>query len=311
MESQFRVSHNLFLAFCFQVSQLKSVSQLLEWLWASKPVKLDLRLVSEKIWLSAEVPKSFEQLLICVVDALLGIELWIDKASRNKRVAAKGGGLQHGNTISFMLRCTDNHIALGEGRIELHFVSFEAPRSDTSLKFLSSFGKYLGQLTVGLADNAHFEIQFLFQQLENHPEEGLGVFVMFPSVGPDYVHHHLVIDLFTIQSGVWKAEREIADPALLLHLLPDLQHIRPLVRLQLQVFGNVLEEGITQGGRVEQNQVSCQAGCDLVVPEKKKSLESIATTFCHLPVLEVPLLCFPDWVIKLALVKVDHLKPVH
>ena len=314
MESQFRVSHNLFLAlsldeFCSQVSQLKSVSQLLEWLRTSKPVKLDLRLVSKKIWLSAEVPKSFEQLLICVVDALLGIELWIDKAPRNKRVAAKGGGLQHGNTISFMLRCTDNHIALGEGRIELHFVSFEAPRSDTSLKFLSGFRKYLGQLTVGLADNAHFEIQFLFQQLENHPEEGLGVFVMFPSVGPDYVHHQLVMDLLTIQSGVWKTEREIADPALLLHLLPDGQHIRPLVRLQLQVFGNVLEEGITQGGRVEQNQVSCQAGCDLVVPEKKKSLESIA--LCHLPVLEVPLLCFPYWVIKLALVKVNHLKPAH
>ena len=77
------------------------------------------------------------------------------------------------------------------------------------------------------------------------------------------------------------------------------------------MFGNVLEEGITQGGRVEQNQVSCQAGCDLVVPEKKTSLESIATTFCHLPVLEVPLLCFPDWVIKLALVKVNHLKPAH
>ena len=75
---------------------MKSVSQLLEWLWASKPVKLDLRLVSEKIWLSAEVPKSFEQLLICVVDALLGIELGIYKASRNKRVAAKGGGLQLG-----------------------------------------------------------------------------------------------------------------------------------------------------------------------------------------------------------------------
>ena len=187
------VSHNLCCwingsASVSRCSKLESVSQLMKWLRSSKPVKLDQRLVLEKTRSFAEVTESFEQLLICVIDALLRIELWINKASGNKRVTSKSSGLQHGNSIGLMLSCADHHIALGEGRMKLVLVSFESPGSNPPLKFLFGFRKYLGQLAICLTNNTHFKLQFLLQQFENYVEEGFRVLVMLPSVRPDYVH---------------------------------------------------------------------------------------------------------------------------
>ena len=105
-----------------------------------------------------------------------------------------------------------------------------------------------------------------------------------------------------------KTQGEVADPALLLHLFPDLENVWPLIGLQLQVLPNVIQESGPQGDRVEQSQISCQACCDLVIPveEYHENLWS-GIIIISLPILEIPRLLLPHRVIKLTFVKVDHL----
>ncbi len=106
---------------------------------------------------------------------------------RHQRVTSRGSRFDHGDAKELVKSGRDDDISTLQD-LEIIGSTFQRTEmNDPRPESLFGFGKYFGNIFKRLSENRDLKIEFSFFESKENFEECIGVFVVLPTMRPDYV----------------------------------------------------------------------------------------------------------------------------